>query len=1123
MSVKNAPTRNVDVGASKAAKVILGRFDRQLIKPAAVLVRLSGWAIIAFVYYLAIFGDITDIERRNVYVWILIYSLYMVSLEVIRYIWSSEIYETTWFRGIRILVNIILISVVVSIAPTQRYLLFLCFSVPIFACIVYAAETQWIKLTVYLLCVLGIYFGDVIFSYQPRLDLRSLLVYSIILAGFGVCSEIFRKQVYSASNGLTTIVRDLYKTLDLQKLIEAILLNAIELTFAEYGFILVVNPRTNRYVWHFAYNLELRPESSVDNLVKECIVDARRPLDENRPTVPLFNDKKIYSEYFRNLPKSTTAEFLYNGAGQLLGVISVARDDLQGFDKISRNLLKEFSFLICNAIENCFEYRALKLREARSRGAGEKFVSAGGENKVINILFEEVRHQIPHAEKLTVHEYQPQDGALLPLLSDSVENTPNLYLWSNQRARKVEPHLHMGYGIAGHALQLKDTILVPDVSVHPWFVEISHTPSISSLLVAPLYAQNGEDYYGTISLESSKPFAFDLEDEAMLTSLVTQASQAITKVRDFQAWREQGDTLRKILEQIGKFNISGPELDLCQEIVEAATALLGFGIARIRLLLKEDSLVTTGVAGVSPQIKARLLNKDIPYAKLSPFLDPDIKAGNTYVIRAETEGWKQFVDEYLEKPSLVHTSKNGWNIYDALVTPLMTQSGVLIGILTLDQPLSGFVPNRQILELIGVFANAASWVIELSRSQRYLAEQRYRAQSFIDTISQELVKGRDKNALCEVVVQVGAKLLSAEGCSLYFVRGKNIELTHSSYLAKADYINRSKPISDLPNAGLTAWVAATGQVLRFNNEEYKEHVAWAGEEQHLKHLPSKCCHSLLIAPVKDKDESVIGVMTLENKKTLLGLKDFDDDDQIRLISLTYEFAKAVEIIGFYNDMKEWEYSGLADDLHDIMNLYHSGVALGIETLEAWWAQGNMEKVNELIPTIRKHAFTTVFELNELHTNLLRNSLESGSFREAMQKILLEWSTRVSPKYIEAMQIELSCPDDIAIPTGLKATIIRITSLAFSNALQHSGIIDNSDIRILIKVEQKDQQVTLSIFDNGRGIDLEKTPEGFGMKRMKDLSKKINDWGNVSANLNIKTELSKGTEVLLTLTMASAIV
>lgn len=1111
---------NIEVGASKAAKVLLGGLDRRLTIPATVIVRYSGWILITLIVYLTYFGNITPKEHRFLIFWIIAYVAYMLLLEVARK-YASETYEAYWFRAIRLMIMLMLVSVLVSILPEERHILIFAYMFSLLAAVVYFGENIWVVIGVFLLAVCGIYVGETIFIDNIALKPEHFLLYSLVLAVLTLFFEVVRNRIIRAIPGglITDLAKDLHKTLDLQQLMTKTLQNAMSLTVAQRGLIIVINPRTKKYVGHALHNFKFRSGMTVESLARNCFVLIHGQPFDNPDIFSTFNDQSIYYKYFLSQPRSVLAEPLYNREHEVIGVINVAHNNTHGFDKFSKLLLKEFAFLVGTAIENCFEHRQIKLREARGREAGGKFISAGSEDEAINILIEEVRRQIPNVEKLTIHQLLPETGDLLPIHSYSIEETPNTYLWSGPKPSKLKPDLRIGYGIAGHALELRDTILVPDVEIHPWFVKLEHAQYIKSLLVAPIFGVYWKEPYGTVSLESSKPFAFNLEDESTLTYLATQTSRSITKVKEFQAWREQGSILRQILEQIQSFDLSATEDEILQRISDTAIRLLGFKIARIRILNEQRNLVTKAVSGVPEETRRKLMEIDLPYEELKPFLNDSYKAESSYLVKHGDPAWELLVNKYFHVSKQKLHNQQGWHKYDALITPLLGSSSNTLGVLTLDIPNNGLEPNQQLLESIGVFASSAGWMIDLGRYQKRFADQRQRAQSFINTISHELAKCKDLPTICEVVVQVGAKLLSAEGCSLYLVleNENEIELTHSNYLANTDYITRRKPISDQPKSGLTAWVAATGQVLCFNHEQHTSHEAWAEETEQLQLLPSKKCSSVLLAPVKDSEGKIIGVISLENKKTLTGLKDFDEQDIERLKGLADEFARALQVIGIYDDVREWERAGLADDIHDLINWHHSGIVSWIEALDEWLRRSNYEKAKELSTQLKQHALTFVQELKIVHTNFLDKSLEAPTFRQALKETLLAWTKHVASKYDKRqMRIIFECPVDLHIPIKIRNTIIRFASLAFSNAILHSGIIDNSEIEVRVRVEHKDEMITLAVIDNGRGIDYKMNPPGFGMDRMKQLVKKINHWGGMEANFQIQTGVNMGTKVRLDL-------
>lgn len=1118
MAEKTAGIKNTEIGAGRVAKGLLGSLDRRLIEPAGAFVRISGWGMLVLIAYITVFGSLDASTQARVAGWIIGYAIYLLLLEFVRRR-RTEQYDSVWFRGFRIAYNLIAVSLLVGVAPAERHIFIFAYTLPIIAAIAYFHEKLWVQFLVGAFVAVGLLVGQV-FSNPPNSPLITLELLSsmLILAILAVSFEIFRRRVYGVPSNLTEVARELHKTLDLQQLMTVILDQALEITQAQRGLIIVVNPNNKRYVGHVLKNFKLVENRSIEGLAQKCHVIKNGEPFENDDMLSAFNNKSIYKDFFDRQPRSLAARPLYDRTGRVMGVINVAHDDAGEFDRIAKHQLKEFAYLIGSAIENCFEHRKVQLSEAQSRETGEKFVSAESEDEVIQILIQETRHQIPHAAKITLHKYLPNTEDLLPLHAITPHTTSQYFPWSNSKTKGRKPDMRLGFGIAGHALEQRETILVKDTEYHPWFVRLEKKENIRSLLVAPLLDPDGTEYYGTISLESPSVSAFDLDDDTWITSLAAQASRIIARMRDFESWRRQGGALRQILEKIGAFNLDAPEDALCGQIAEEAARLLGFKVAVIRKLDKDEkNLATVAVTGIPAVARQKLFEKSFPYSELQPFLTEEGRAESSYLIKRTAPGWQEFVDRYLYKPPSGRHKKSRWDVYDALITPLLDSAGKVLGILTLDVPGSGTEPGKQTLELIGVFANSAGWVIELSRTHRRLKDQKSRTESFIDTISQELARCRDIPAISDVVVQAGSKLLSAEGCSIYLIRGSHIELAHSNYLDNADSFKHPLPVTDQARAAPVSWVAARGEPLCLNYGSSKRYPSWMEERDLIDHLPSGKRRSILLAPIKDKEEKVIGVLTLENKKSAVGLKDFDEEDETRLQRLAAEFAKAVEVIGLYEDMREWERSGLADDIHDLINWYHSGVVLWIEALENWFNKGDYEKTRELLPELLQHSHTTVNELKTLHTIFLNKSFEASTLKQALEAVMNVWKTRAMPKYSDRMKIHLQCPADMEIyPVKLRNTLIRIASLAFSNAIQHSGIIEDSSVSIQVVVRASKGRILLSVVDDGRGMDLKKLHPGFGLERMKQLNEKINTWQVAESDLKISSKVRRGTQVVLTL-------
>jgi len=91
-----------------------------------------------------------------------------------------------------------------------------------------------------------------------------------------------------------------------------------------------------------------------------------------------------------------------------------------------------------------------------------------------------------------------------------------------------------------------------------------------------------------------------------------------------------------------------------------------------------------------------------------------------------------------------------------------------------------------------------------------------------------------------------------------------------------------------------------------------------------------------------------------------------------------------------------------------------------------------------------------------------------------------------------------------MPTEVKIALYRIAQEALNNVVKHAQAR-----RAVLSLHDESSQITLSISDNGCGIDLEnEQTSGLGFGIMRDRARDIN------ATLNISSQLDKGTDVLV---------
>jgi len=1097
-----------DFTGDKPPASLLRTSDPRLREQAGIIYRGLGFILCLIVIYLSVF----DFFRSNVEIILIglsIYVLYLLLLEWIRFQKRAE-FDSSWFRILRISINVIAITWLIYVPSNAKSIIGLFYTVPIFAAIIYFPNNRKTITAIILSSLLLLYGGGMAFNSTNPLSTIQLLFIMAALLIFSYGFYWFHNNVIFGADIISQVAVQLHKILELEDLAAYIVKTTINLARADRALIIIVDPSQKSYIKHAEHGFDIKEGFSFEDIAENCyVINNGAPFDcHNMETY--YNNKDIYSKYFNCSPQSVFATPLFNRDHAVIGVLNVASDKTNKFDQTTKDFISGFSYLVSSAVENGLIYRQVKLNEIKSRDLTRIFAEARDEQEIFDLILSETRSIFPGANCL-IHKLE---NSILKNLEDVTLN-PLVWDAGNYNDSSGKPaSFRYGSGLAGHALKLREPILANDVNKDPRYLKYKADSDINSLLVCPLYNPSSDENYGVINLFSDQLGAFTPDDEISITSLAHQASLALAKMGEFEKWQEQGGILRKILNEVRFFDFGASDEVFCNQVAETATKLLGFKIARIRLLdTKSDELVTVAFSAPYDHSIKDLIGHRMPLSALDPFISSKYEAERSYIIPQGDLHWKETADKYFYIPTNPKKPKIGeWKPYDAILTPLIDASGKMIGLLTLDLPKDGSYPSRQLMEPIGLFASATAWAIQLSQFQRRISDQKDRTKSFIETISEELSKGHDLPTLGNVIVQVGEKFINVEGCNLYIVKENEVVLTHSSYLANTDYIGRHKRICSDPKCGLTGWVAKKGEPLLFNDEKYKLHPAWAGEKNHLSFLKSGVCKSLLLVPVKDDKNNVVAVISLENKKTQHGLGEFDQHDTERLVNIADQLSRALQRIGRYEAIRKWENRGLDDDLHFLINWYRFGVVANIEQLQDVINADDFNKAKLLLPELLQNARISVNELMELHTIIINDCLEAKSLKEGLLRLINAWSKRVSPTYNEdvPMQIVLNCPERLDLDIGLQNTMIRVASEALSNAISHSGIINNPDIQIIVEVKFRKGATTLNVIDNGVGMKIVR--EGLGIGKMKELAQKVNTLGGVESDWKIISRLNKGTRV-----------
>ena len=218
------------------------------------------------------------------------------------------------------------------------------------------------------------------------------------------------------------------------------------------------------------------------------------------------------------------------------------------------------------------------------------------------------------------------------------------------------------------------------------------------------------------------------------------------------------EQLRGLLD-IGRALRSGGDLEpVLSAIAAGLRRATGFRAVVINLRRPEWDDFEIVVSLGEEEACAALLGETTTWADWAPFLVPANERAGAYFIQAGTMDWGSEIASYVpDRPA--SDDPRDWHPEDALLVPLTDSQGELLGIVSVDEPVSGRRPGEEQLELVALACAHAAAAIE--HAQATAAARRHSAAvEHLLRVSARLGAGR---SLDEVLAEVCAGIRDALG------------------------------------------------------------------------------------------------------------------------------------------------------------------------------------------------------------------------------------------------------------------------------------------------------------------------------------------------------------------------
>jgi len=306
-------------------------------------------------------------------------------------------------------------------------------------------------------------------------------------------------------------------------------------------------------------------------------------------------------------------------------------------------------------------------------------------------------------------------------------------------------------GVTGKSIQTGKLIRLGDISQEPAYLEIG--ANIRSELCAPI--QVGKRIIGVFNVESSKPNAYDKEDEQFLSTVAGSLGTALERLRLLKEEQKRNKELNALYQSTRALTESlQPEI-IATSLLTIMDEFLGYEFASIYLLDEQQSNLAP--LAVSPKSK----NLDI-YEKDMKLLHTERRAlGQGFIGWVAQHGETIRSGDVRQDERYLPVIKN---ILSELCAPLVAR-GKVIGVINIETTqLNAYTKNDE--DLLMAIANSAA--IALENAQLYeAADARRREAESLREATAALSHHIELQPLLQQILDSAEKILPFDSASIF--------------------------------------------------------------------------------------------------------------------------------------------------------------------------------------------------------------------------------------------------------------------------------------------------------------------------------------------------------------------
>jgi PAS domain S-box-containing protein len=187
---------------------------------------------------------------------------------------------------------------------------------------------------------------------------------------------------------------------------------------------------------------------------------------------------------------------------------------------------------------------------------------------------------------------------------------------------------------------------------------------------------------------------------------------------------------------------------LVDGITETVSSALGFNTVAINLFRPaEGDFAVVSVHG-NEAARAALLGSTRPAAAWEPLLAEQFSRRGAYLIPHDEGEWADVPSFVPDLP--IGELADSWHPEDALIAPMRASDGALLGVLSVDEPISGLRPGDEEIDLLVAFAQHVAAALEAAHAGAAAARDRAALARLLD-VSASLVELESVDAVLQAV------------------------------------------------------------------------------------------------------------------------------------------------------------------------------------------------------------------------------------------------------------------------------------------------------------------------------------------------------------------------------------